>query len=285
MPPSQTVKAVIPAAGFGTRFLPLAKAVPKELLPLGDRPVIHYVVAEAVAAGFDEILIVLGRGKEAIASYFTPNLDLERHLASVGRDRELEAVRAISDLGRVHYTYQAAMRGLGDALWHARAFVGGDPYFAVLLGDTVIHGESPLPRMAEAARSHHLPSVAIEPCAADKVGRYGIAGGRQIASGLFALEQLREKPAPQDCPRLTDHGGAVLPPHAFAARYLLSPEIFSLLEKTVPGYGGEIQLTDAMERLRAQRGLLGVACPGRRLDIGHPAGLFAAAKILGLLPP
>ena len=273
------MKAVIPAAGFGTRFLPLAKAIPKEMLPLGARPVIHYVVAEAVAAGCDEILIILGRGKEAIPTYFTPNPELERHLEQTGKLRELAAVRELSRFGRIHYTYQAAMRGLGDAVKHAREFVGADPVFAVLLGDTVMHGGSPLPAMVAAWGERQLPSVALEQCPAEKVARYGVAGGRQLAPDLFALDRLVEKPRPEEAPRLLDESGAPLPFHAFAARYLLTPEIFALLDQTQPGYGGEVQVTDAMERLRAQRGFLGVRWPGRRLDIGNPRGLLEGAHL------
>ena len=275
------MKAILPAAGFGTRFLPLAKAVPKEMLPLGDRPVIHFVVEEAVAAGCDEILIILSRGKEAIPTYFTPNPDLERHLEQTGKTRELAAVQALSRLGRIHYTYQPAMRGLGDAVRQAKEFVGHDPVFAVLLADTVMHGGSPLPAMLAAWQKHAQPSVALEPCPAEKVSRYGVAGGRQLEPDVFALSQLVEKPQPEVAPRLLDAAGATLPFHAFAARYLFTPEIFACLDTTAAGYGGEVQVTDAMEQLRARRGFLGVRWPGRRLDIGHPAGLLEAARLMG----
>jgi UTP--glucose-1-phosphate uridylyltransferase len=275
------MKAILPAAGFGTRFLPLAKAVPKEMLPLGDRPVIHFVVEEAVAAGFDEILIILSRGKEAIPTYFTPNPDLERHLEQTGKTRELAAVQALSRLGRIHYTYQPAMRGLGDAVRQAKEFVGHDPVFAVLLADTVMHGGSPLPAMLNAWQRHAQPSVALELCPAEKVSRYGVAGGRQLEPDVFALSQLVEKPKPEVAPRLLDAVGATLPYHAFAARYLFTPEIFDCLDTTAAGYGGEVQVTDAMEQLRARRGFLGVRWPGRRLDIGHPAGLLEAARLMG----
>jgi UTP--glucose-1-phosphate uridylyltransferase len=275
------MKAILPAAGFGTRFLPLAKAVPKEMLPLGDRPVIHFVVEEAVAAGCDEILIILSRGKEAIPTYFTPNPDLERHLEQTGKTRELAAVQALSRLGRIHYTYQPAMRGLGDAVRQAKEFVGHDPVFAVLLADTVMHGGSPLPAMLAAWQKHAQPSVALEPCPAEKVSRYGVAGGRQLEPDVFALSELVEKPQPEVAPRLLDAAGATLPYHAFAARYLFTPEIFACLDTTAAGYGGEVQVTDAMEQLRARRGFLGVRWPGRRLDIGHPAGLLEAARLMG----
>ena len=271
------MKAVIPAAGFGTRFLPVAKAIPKELLPLGDKPVIHFVVAEAVAAGFDEILIILSRGKEAIIQYFAPNPELEAHLEAAGKTAALAAVRSAGLGARIHYTYQAKMCGLGDAIRYARDFVGRDEAFAVLLGDTVMRGDSPLPAMLAAWHELQLPSVSLEPCPPEKVSRYGVPGGRQLAPGLFALDRLVEKPPVATAPRLVGEDGDLLPFHAFAARYLFSPAIFECLAETGTGYGGEIQLTDAMERLRARAGFLGVTWAGQRLDIGTPAGLMEAA--------
>lgn len=274
------MKAIIPAAGLGTRFLPVAKAVPKEMLPLGDKPVIHYVVEEAAAAGFDEILIILSRGKEAIIRYFTPDPDLERHLELAGKSEALAAVRSASAFGQIHYAYQPQMRGLGDAVRLARGFVGKDEVFSVLLGDTVMHGSSPLPAMLDAWRSGGRPSVCLEPCPEDRVSRYGVAGGRQIAPDVFDLDRLVEKPAASEAPRLRASDGTPLPFHAFAARYLFTPEIFDCLESTTAGLAGEIQLTDAMDRLRAKSGLLGVRWSGRRLDIGSPAGLLEAAAAL-----
>jgi UTP--glucose-1-phosphate uridylyltransferase len=275
------MKAVLPAAGFGTRFLPLAKAVPKEMLPLGNKPVILYVVAEAVAAGFEEILIILSRGKEAFPLFFTPNPELERHLEKNGKTRELADIQALSRLGRIHYVYQPSMRGLGDAVRQAKEFIGNDPMFAVLLADTVMHGGSPLPGMLNAWRLHGQPSVALEPCPAEKVSRYGVAGGNQLEPDVFSLSQLVEKPKPEVAPRLLDGAGVTLPYHAFAARYLFTPEIFDCLDTTAAGYGGEVQVTDAMEQLRIRRGFLGVCWSGKRLDIGNPAGLLEAAQLLG----
>ena len=275
------MKAVIPAAGFGTRFLPIAKAVPKEMLPLGGKPIIHYVVEEAAAAGCDEVLIVLRRGKEAISAYFATDPELEQLLEGKGAARELAEVRAVSRLARFHYTYQPRMLGLGDAILQAREFVGQDEAFAVLLGDAVMQHGSPLPAMVEAWRRHGTPAVALEPCPEDKVSRYGVAGGRQIEPDVFALDRLVEKPRPDQAPRLVDGSGAALPHYAFAARYVLPREIFDALDATAPGYGGEVQLTDAMERVRACRGFLGVRWAGRRFDIGNPAGLAEAARALG----
>jgi len=274
------MKAIIPAAGLGTRFLPIAKAVPKEMLPLGNKPVIHYVVAEAAAAGFDEILIVVSRGKESIIEYFTPNPELERHLEAAGKREALEEVRLATSMARIEYAYQEKMLGLGDAVRLGKDFVGDDPIFAVLLGDTVMKNGSPLASMSAAWQSRRQPSVCLEPCPEDRVSRYGVAGGREAGPGLYELDALVEKPAPDLAPRLTASDGARLPFHAFAARYLFTPEIFACLDTTTTGFAGEIQLTDAMEQLRRKTGMLGVTWSGKRLDIGTPAGLIEAAQAL-----
>ncbi len=276
------MKAIIPAAGLGTRFLPIAKAVPKEMLPLGDKPVIHYVVEEAARAGFDEILIIVSRGKESIIQYFTPNPALEQSLEAAGKISALEAVRQVSGMARIEYTYQEKMKGLGDAVRLGRDFIGNDPAFAVLLGDTVMQHSSPLNAMAAAWESDHKPSVCLEACPEERVSRYGIAGGLEVKPGIFELNALIEKPAPDVAPRLTAKDSSQLPFHAFAARYLFTPEIFDCLDTTRPGFAGEIQLTDAMEQLRKSRGMLGVTWPGKRLDIGSPAGLIEAALALGV---
>jgi UTP--glucose-1-phosphate uridylyltransferase len=274
------MKAVIPAAGLGTRFLPIAKAVPKEMLPIGDKPVIHYVVEEAVAAGFEEILIIISKGKESIVEYFGHNPALEAELEKSGKLAVLEAVRRTSRMARIQFCYQPVMRGLGDAVALAREFIGNDPAFAVLLGDTVMQGGSPLTAMLAAWRRLQLPSVCLEPTPEARVQRYGIAGGTELSSGVFELDCLVEKPAPERAPRLVAADGGVLPFHAFAARYLFTPQIFDALVETQAGYAGEIQLTDAMESLRQASRLLGITWSGKRLDIGSPAGLYAAASVL-----
>jgi UTP--glucose-1-phosphate uridylyltransferase len=275
------MKAIIPAAGLGTRFLPIAKAVPKEMLPLGDKPVIHHVVAEAAAAGFEEILIIVSRGKECIIQYFAPNPDLENHLKAAGKSDALAAVRQATSMARIEYAYQEKMLGLGDAVKIGRKFIGADPVFAVLLGDTVMQHSSPLQAMAAAWQRFHKPSVCLEPCVEERVSRYGVAGGRETDHGVFELSELVEKPAPNLAPRLTSSDGRRLPFHAFAARYLFTPEIFDCLENTTTGFAGELQLTDAMEKLRRKTGMLGITWPGKRLDIGSPAGLIEAAQALG----
>lgn len=269
------MKAVLPAAGFGTRFLPVSKAVPKELLPLGSKPVIQYVVEEAVAAGCEEILIILSRGKEIIRKYFEPSPELESVLERGGRIRELEALRGVSSLARFHFAYQPEMKGLGDAVLQARDFCGDSP-FAVLLADTVIHGPSPLAAMWASWSATRTSCVALEPCPSDRVGRYGIAGGRETEPGRFHIESMVEKPSAGKVPRMCGSDGRELPPHAFAARYVFTPAIFTALEKAVPTLNGEIQLTDAMASVLGKEGFRGVRMEGRRLDIGNPRGLLEA---------
>jgi UTP--glucose-1-phosphate uridylyltransferase len=180
-------------------------------------------------------------------------------------------------MARTEFAFQKQMRGLGDAVSIGREFVGTEPVFAVLLGDTVMQHGSPLGVMRAAWEAFQKPSVSLEVCAEERVSRYGVAGGREIGGGVFELDELVEKPAPERAPRLVACDGSRLPYHAFAARYLFTPEIFSCLEMTAVGLGGEIQLTDAMERLRRSSGMLGVTWPGRRLDIGSPAGLLESA--------
>ncbi|MDX6767038.1 MAG: sugar phosphate nucleotidyltransferase [Candidatus Methylacidiphilales bacterium] len=269
------MKAVLPAAGFGTRFLPLSKAVPKELLPLGAKPVIQYVAEEAVAAGFEEILIILSRDKESIRRYFEPAPGLEASLEKRGKLDELALVRSVSGLANFHFAYQPDMLGLGDAILQARDFCGRDP-FAVLLADTVIHGPSPLPALRSCLESLGTAAVALESCHPDRVGRYGIAGGREESPGRYFIDSMVEKPGPDSVPRMLASDGTGLPAQAFAARYLFTPAIFPALAECRPGKNGEVQLTDAMESLRKREGFHGVRMEGRRLDIGNPRGLMEA---------
>ena len=275
------MKAVLPAAGWGTRFLPISKAIPKEMLPLGAKPVIQYAVEEAVAAGCDEIAIVINRSKECIRRYFEPDIALEAILQAAGKCAELETLRQPAALARFHFIYQPEMRGLGDAVCLAREWVGGEP-FAVLLADTVIAGPSPLTRMVETLRRTGRSCVALEPCQTDRVQRYGIAGGRALETGIFELDRMEEKPSLEQAPRLIAADGSELPFHAFAARYVFTPAIFDALATCQPGRNGEIQLTDAMRTVLAAEGFHGVPLQGRRLDIGNPRGLLEAnAEMLG----
>lgn len=268
-------KAVIPAAGYGTRFLPIAKAVPKEMLPLVDRPVIQYVVEEAVASGITDILLVISRSKRAIEEHFHPAHELEADLEVKGKTAELAELRRLQGLARIHFTWQSKMGGLGDAIMHAREHVGDEP-FAVLLGDTVVttrHGAPPVTRqLADVVETHGGSAVALQEVPVDKVSRYGILGGEELQPGLIRATQFVEKPRPESAPSRL----------AVSARYVLSPRIFDHLEKTAPGKGGELQLTDAMASLMAEEPLLGLRYDGARHDIGNKLDFIRANVHFGL---
>jgi len=276
------MKAVLPAAGWGTRFLPISKAVPKEMLPLGAKPVIHYVAQEAAAAGCTDILVIINQSKESIRRYFEPDPFFESILEKAGKYAELAEFRSPAGLARFHFIYQPEMRGLGDAVLMARDFVGEEA-FAVLLADTVISGPSPLARMVDVTTQTHRSCVALEECPQERVARYGIAGGSVDAEGLFQLDTMEEKPSPEAAPRLRRADGSPLAHHAFAARYVFTPEIFPALADCPPGRNGEIQLTDAMRTVMHSQGFCGVPLGGRRLDIGNPKGLIEASALMDAL--
>ncbi len=270
-------KAVIPAAGFGTRFLPFTKAVPKELIPLVDKPVIQYVVEEAVASGLEEVLVVLSTGKEAIADHFNPAPALEARLSADGKERLLTEVRALNHLARIHYVYQAELNGLGDAIRCAAAFVGNEP-FAVLLGDTVLTGDDGRPvtgQLLQAYRKTGGPVVALEEVPREWTRRYGVISGQSADGALYELDSLVEKPAPEEAPSNL----------AIASRYVFTPDLFAALERTPRGKGNEIQLTDAMLLLLRERPLFGLRFAGRRHDIGDKFEFLKNTVTFGLERP
>ena len=267
-------KAVIPAAGYGTRFLPIAKAVPKEMLPLVDKPVIQHVVEEAVASGITDILIVISRSKRAIEEHFHPAFDLEAELAAKGRKEELESLRRLQTMARIHFVWQAKMGGLGDAVTHAREHVGDEP-FAVLLGDTVVKTAGAVPvtrQLMNVVEKHGGSAVALQEVPVEHVTRYGIMGGDEIAPGLIRATKFIEKPQPAEAPSRL----------ACSARYVLSPAIFECLERTPPGKGGELQLTDAMVALMKLEPLYGLVHDGQRHDIGNKLDFIKANVQFGL---
>jgi UTP--glucose-1-phosphate uridylyltransferase len=268
-------KAVIPAAGYGTRFLPIAKAVPKEMLPLVDKPVIQHVVEEAVASGITDILIVISRSKRAIEEHFHPAFELESELLGKGRMGDLEALKEIQNMARIHFVWQARMGGLGDAVMHAREHVGDEP-FAVLLGDTVVTtkdaSRTVTRQLADIVEARGGSAVALQEVAAEKVGRYGILGGEELSPGLIRATQFVEKPKVEDAPSRL----------AVSARYVLSPAIFECLERTPPGKGGELQLTDAMAMLMKSEPLFGLRYDGKRHDIGNKLDFIKANVEFGL---
>ncbi|MBN1845501.1 MAG: UTP--glucose-1-phosphate uridylyltransferase GalU [Sedimentisphaerales bacterium] len=257
-------KAVIPAAGLGTRFLPATKSQPKEMLPIVDTPVIQYVVEEAVAAGITDILMVIGSGKRAIEEHFDRSFELEDRLRSQGRRDQLEALRRISEMAEIHFVWQKELKGLGDAVYCARHHVNDEP-FLVLLGDTVMDAARPAAQqLLEVHERFQAGVVLLEEVAPERVSRYGVIRGRRIEDGLYRLEDLVEKPDPAAAPSNL----------AVAGRYILTPEIFACLERTAPGKGGEVQLTDAMRMMLPDRALYGRLLEGRRCDIGNKEGFI-----------
>jgi UTP--glucose-1-phosphate uridylyltransferase len=254
-------KAVIPAAGLGTRFLPATKAQPKEMLPLVDKPAIQYVIEEAVRAGLDDILIVTGRGKQAIEDHFDRDPELENLLAGKGDEDKLHLVRAISDMAQVHYIRQKAPLGLGHAVSVAEQHVGDEP-FAVLLGDDVIdEGEKLLSDLITSFQRHGASVIAAMEVERSLIKAYGaVAPAEEVEPGLFRMADIVEKPAPEDAPSNL----------AVIGRYVLHPEIFDALRVTEPGAGGEIQLSDALKHLvhHSERGVLAYAYGGTRYDAG-----------------
>ena len=271
-------KAVIPAAGYGTRFLPISKAIPKEMLPIVDKPVIQYVVEEAVASGLTDILIIIGRSKRAIEEHFFPNRELEEELAAKGKAEALAAVRAVSRLARISFVWQHEMRGLGDAVLYAREHVGNQP-FALLMGDTIVEpapGAAPVTRqLCDVVATHGGSAIALEEVAPERVSRYGIVAGEEVAPGLIRASSLVEKPKPEDA----------LSRLAITSRYVLSPAIFAQLDATPVGKNGELPLTDALARLLATEPVFGWRYGGRRFDIGDKLGFLKTNLEFALRDP
>ena len=257
-------KAVIPAAGFGTRFLPATKSQPKEMLPIVDTPTIQYVVEEAVEAGITDILMVIGKSKRAIEEHFYRNFELEHELAETGKAELLEEISRISNLANIHFIWQKQLNGLGDAVSYARSYVGNES-FALLLGDTLLGANNPqrsvTGQLMDIYEQHEASVVALEQVPEHKVERYGIVGGKPVGdAGLFQLDQLVEKPPVAEAPSNM----------AMAGRYVFTAEIFDRLAETAPGKNGEIQLTDAMAAMLANGSeMFGLRFDGKRYDIGN----------------
>jgi UTP--glucose-1-phosphate uridylyltransferase len=268
-------KAVIPAAGLGTRFLPVSKSQPKEMLPIVDKPVIQYVIEEAADAGLRDVLMVIGKSKRAIEEHFDRNFELENALAARGRDAELEAIRRISTIARMHFVWQRELNGLGDAVAYARDHVANEP-FAVLLGDTLIESDPPLTRqLVQVFERFRDPVVVLEEVPREKVHRYGVIAGTEIEPGLFKITDLVEKPDPSKAPSNL----------AIAGRYLLVPEIFEHIDATPRGKNNEIQLTDALRSMVKNRPMYGLKLNGKRYDIGNRLDFLKTNIIYGLRRP
>ncbi|HUR99345.1 MAG TPA: UTP--glucose-1-phosphate uridylyltransferase GalU [Pyrinomonadaceae bacterium] len=259
-------KAVFPAAGLGTRFLPATKASPKEMLPLVDKPLIQYAVEEAVASGIESILIITGRDKTAIENHFDISFELEQLLQSKGKTEMFEVVRAISEIARISYTRQREALGLGHAIYQAKDFAGGDP-FAALLADDVMDSETPaLKQMADVFEKYDAPVIATMQVAGEAISRFGVIDAEEIEPNVFRIRDMVEKPAFADAPSDL----------AIIGRYIFTPDIFDAIEKTEPGAGGEIQITDAMRLLLKERPFYAVKLEGTRHDAGDKLGFLIA---------
>lgn len=254
-------KAVIPAAGYGTRFLPATKSQPKEMLTVVDIPVIQYVVEEAVASGITDILMIVSRGKRAVEDHFDRCLELEDELEEKNKLAELEIVRRVSNLANIHFIRQKEMRGLGDAISLARHHIGNEP-FAVLLGDTLLRSGNDTPvtkQLLDVYDRYHETVVALEEVPMERVSRYGVINGTPVTDDVMLIRDLVEKPKPEEAPSNL----------VIASRYVLTPEVFSHLDNVKPGKNGEIQITDALRAQAAQRAMYGLKFCGKRFDAGN----------------
>jgi UTP--glucose-1-phosphate uridylyltransferase len=273
-------KAVFPAAGWGTRFLPATKAQPKEMLPLVDKPVIQYAVEEAVASGIEQIIIITSGTKRAIEDHFDQSLELERLLEERGDIERLRQIRRISDLAQLAYVRQKEQLGLGHAVLMAKELVGHEP-FAVILSDDVVVGAEPcIGQLVRAYHRTHASVVAVMKVPHEETSRYGVIGGKLVdgddeGGRLYRLDRLVEKPDPADAPS----------DFAIIGRYVLTPKIFDKLEQTPRGAGGEIQLTDAIQALMEEQEVYGYAFEGSRYDAGTTMGWLKASVELALERP
>lgn len=266
-------KAVIPAAGLGTRLLPATKSVPKEMMPILDKPAIQYVVEEAVQAGIEEILIITNRGKEAIENHFDISYELEKHLEEKQNQQLLELIQPISKLAKIYFIRQQEPKGLGHAVGIAREFVKDEP-FAVLLGDDLFYHEKDncLKSLIDIYDKEKKSVFALMKVPVSDVDKYGVIDGKKVEENLYAVTSLIEKPSPMEAPTNL----------AVMGRYVFSPKIFEMIDETKPGKGGEIQLTDAMFKLLAFQGMYGYIFDGMRYDTGNLLGYLKTIVEFGL---
>lgn len=268
----QVKKAIFPVAGLGTRFLPATKSSPKEMLPLIDKPLVQYVVEEAVASGIEQILFVTGRGKRALEDHFDIAFELEAHLYDKGKDEELSTIREIAEMVNIFYVRQKQANGLGHAILCAKDFVGNEP-FAVLLGDDIIDAERPcLAQLLDVFRKYRGPVLALEQVPMENISSYGCVKANHISDRTYEVVDMVEKPKQEDAPSDL----------AIIGRYVLTPEIFPILEKQGPGKGGEIQLTDAILALSREEAIYGCKFEGLRHDCGDKLGFLKATVDMAL---
>jgi UTP--glucose-1-phosphate uridylyltransferase len=273
--PQKIRKAVFPAAGLGTRFLPATKASPKEMLPLVDKPLIQYVVEEAVASGVESIIIVTGRGKTAIEDHFDISFELEQLLRERGKDLMLEEVSAIAEIARISYVRQKEALGLGHAIYQAKDFVEDEP-FAVMLSDDIVDAETPaLQQMIRVYEKYDAPVLGTMRVAGEAISRFGVIDAEEVEEGVYKIKDMVEKPPYKEAPSDL----------AIIGRYILTPDIFTAIEQTKPGSGGEIQITDAMRQLLQKRPFYAVRLDGTRHDAGDKLGFLIATVEFALKRP
>jgi UTP--glucose-1-phosphate uridylyltransferase len=259
-------KAIIPAAGLGTRFLPATKAQPKEMLPIVDKPTIQYIIEEAVASGIEEILIITGRNKRAIEDHFDKSVELEQELENHGKEDLLSMVKDISNMVNIHYIRQKEPKGLGHAISCAKTFVGKEP-FAVMLGDDVVDSKVPcLKQLIDCFNEYKTTVLGVQEVPAEDVSKYGIVKGMHIEDRVYKVKDLVEKPKVEEAPSNV----------AILGRYIITPQIFDILDHTAPGKGGEIQLTDALRVLIQNEAMYAYNFEGRRYDVGDKLGFLEA---------
>lgn len=259
-------KAIIPAAGLGTRFLPATKAQPKEMLPIVDKPTIQYIIEEAVASGIEEILIITGRNKRAIEDHFDKSVELEQELEAHNKQELLSLVREISNMVNIHYIRQKEPKGLGHAIYCAKTFVGKEP-FAVMLGDDVVDSKVPcLKQLIDCYTEYKTTILGVQEVPEEDISKYGIVKGMHIEDRVYKVKDLVEKPKMEEAPSNI----------AILGRYIITPQIFDILENTAPGKGGEIQLTDALRTLIHNEAMYAYNFEGRRYDVGDKLGFLEA---------
>ncbi|MPQ44460.1 UTP--glucose-1-phosphate uridylyltransferase GalU [Clostridium tarantellae] len=269
-------KAIIPAAGLGTRFLPATKAQPKEMLPIVDKPTIQYIIEEAIASGIEEILIITGRSKKCIEDHFDKSVELEMELDKSGKSELLELVRDISEMVDIHYIRQKEPKGLGHAIRCAKTFVGNEP-FAILLGDDVVYNENKpcLKQLIDCFDEYQTSILGVQTVNKKDVCKYGIVNGLHIENNVYKVKGLVEKPSIEESPSNI----------AILGRYIVTPQIFDILDNTKPGKGGEIQLTDALLKLIEGEAMYAYTFEGRRYDVGDKQGFLEATVEYALRRP
>ncbi|MDO4839706.1 MAG: UTP--glucose-1-phosphate uridylyltransferase GalU [Desulfovibrionaceae bacterium] len=265
-------KVVIPVAGWGTRSLPATKNIPKEMLPIYNKPVIQYVVEEAQASGMHNVILITNRDKSVIEDHFDHNLQLEGYLANKGKTEMLDAVKHVAEMVNIISIRQKEQKGLGHAILCAKAAIGHEP-FSVMVGDDLIFGGTPgIQQLVDVAMSENKPVVGVMEVPWANVDKYGIVDGEEVGNGIYRVNDMVEKPAKDKAPSRL----------AIVGRYVLTPDIFEYLEKTEPGVGGEIQLTDAMRMLCKERGMMAVKIRGKRFDAGNWPEFLSANIYFGL---